>query len=611
MVDMSNLLSHDTDGVMNLVDDLSDVVDLLHNFSSLGDIGDLDDLGNQMSNLNLQHSDLLDQFNEFLHVFDDNSLLLFDDSQIDISMKTVVVRGGELSDVLVDSGNDSSRTLIVIRVLSDHSQSSSQLSDDTLVVVSTSVDRSDLSNNSQLSDDLGDLVNLSDTLFDDLSESDNLLVDMNVMNMMDMMVVDKDMWDLDVRGDVVNSVLDAHVFLCDLFNLFLEDNNLLSDNNSLWNWNLCDFNLQDVDTLLDLSDDLDKFLFFVDQFVNDLLDVVHKWSLFWSNWEDLISLVLDNPDCVFHMGNLVGDSFDHLMELFDFMLDDNFLVFINNIDDFLSQFLDSLSDNNSSLDEFDYSSSQSFDDVSFSMSSLSDLSHSVFRGEWSRSSDGVDSLSNDSDLSDQLSDSPSQDVDLVNNDSLLEAGKFHNLVSQYVDLLSDDLDLTSDFSNLLSQLVNDGVFNDNQLSWSSSEFRFSNPLDRLFDDVDLFDDLVDGVFQDSDLVNEMGSTFNWLLVKLNVQLFHCFLDNNEFVMKLDDSLGKSLDNPLFNVSKFLRIPLTLSHNKLFLLSLSDQSLGELDLFLGENSSSFSLFGSSLNHDVPFQHGSSLLLGDGH
>lgn len=233
MVNLSDLSSDNTNSVVNLVDNLSNVMNLFDDLSSFGNISSVNHLGDQVSNLNLQDSDSLDQFNEFSHMFNNNSLLLSDDSQINIGMKTIVVWTSELSDVSVDSDNVSLWALIIIRIFLDHSQSSSQLLNDSCVIMFTGVDWSNLSDNSKLSDNSVNSMDFSDSSLDNSSKSDNFSAD-DMMNFLDMMnSMDKHVWNLNMRSDVMDGVSNVNEFSSDFSDLFLQDNDLSSDNNSL------------------------------------------------------------------------------------------------------------------------------------------------------------------------------------------------------------------------------------------------------------------------------------------------------------------------------------------------------------------------------------------
>lgn len=471
-----------------------------------------------------------------------------------------------------------------------------------------SVDRLDLSENLQLSDGLVDLVDLGNSLLDNFSESNNLFADRSRS------WSSRGGWLDDLRNwgswsNVVDGVSDAGVLLCDLGDLLLEGDDLLSEN-----WLLLDRGLRKllsdlVDLSLDLSDDLDDLLFLSNQLLDDVSDgwLDGFWS--WLDWERLTSLLSNNSDGLSDVRDGLGDLVDDSLELLDLFLDDRFSLF-RGLWKLSGQLLDGLPDDNSSLDELGDLSGQSLDDLSLNRCWLSWLGDLLFSSNWSWSLDRLNGLSDNSLLPDQSSDSSSQGVDLLLDDWLLLDRGVGDLVSQGVDLLLHSLNFSGDFLNLSLEGLNNGVLNWRQLSWFRSEDWFPDSGNSLLHDLDVFGDLSDGVFQNCDFVDKLWSRLFWLLRKLCLQLLNSFSNDGEFVSKFHDSLGKSLDNLLLNVSKLLRIPLTLSHNKLLLLSSGDQSLGELDLFLSENSSPFRLLRSSLNLNVSFEDSSSLLLGDG-
>lgn len=511
-----------------------------------------------------------------------------------------------MGDITINDGDISCWVFVVIWVSLDHSLSLSEHFDDSSVRMFTCVNWSNFSDNSQSSDDLIDSVNSSHSSFDHSSKMNNLSTD-NVS--WSFWMTDDNLWNFNMWRDVMNSVSNVNILLSNVDNLFMKNNDSLSDWFPFDFWDLWKFNSQDMDFFLDLSDDLNVLLFGMDQFMNDLFNNWTKSNSSWSSWEWTESLVSDDSDGVFNMSNLVSDVLNNFMELSDLLFDDNFLVF-SHVSEFIGQFSDCLSNDNSSLDEFDNSSSQGFDNVSFSTSELSWFSESFSGSERFWSSHGLNSLSNNSHFSNQSSDGSSENVDFMNNSRFLISWKGVESISQMVDSLSDNFNSVSDSVNLLSQRMNDGLFNVDQFSWFSSEYRSSDSFDGSLDDVDSTSDFFNSVLQDSNLVNEIGSTFNWLRWKLSGQLRNCLSDHSEFVCQFDDSLGKSPDNLVFDWRKLFRISLTFSHNKLSFFSLGNQSLGELDLFLGEDSPSFGFFGSSLDLNVSSQYGSSLCLGDG-
>lgn len=79
VMNLNDVSSDHMDLFWNLVDDLSDVVNLMDDFSSLSVVSGMDNLGNQMSDINSECSDSSNQFNDLLDLLNDDFLLLLDD----------------------------------------------------------------------------------------------------------------------------------------------------------------------------------------------------------------------------------------------------------------------------------------------------------------------------------------------------------------------------------------------------------------------------------------------------------------------------------------------------------------------------------------------------
>lgn len=409
----------------------------------------------------------------------------------------------------------------------------------------------------------------------------------------------------------MDSTLDSSVLLSNSLNDSLEGDNSLSDGWSLLLWESWEGSSESSDLSVDSSDSLDNLSFSDNELVNNWLDNGVEWSgrSRWSSWsERSLGLESDDSDGLLNMNNLLVDSVDDLLE-FSNSLSEQWSLISWNAWEFLGQSSDSLSDVNDSLDKLGDSSSKGLDDFLLDSSDWSWLVSGFSCGWKSWSSDRSDSLSQDVNLVGDSLDSLSQNNKLSGDNRSSWSWGSLQFSDELVDGVSDDSNLLNKLSSSLGDFVNNSFFNMNQRSlWSSGRWSL-NISDNVSNSLNLSSDSGDGFLQDIDLVDESWSSLLWLLRKSGSELPDSLSDNGNLVLENNNLLGQGLNDSLLNSGEVSWLLLTLSDNVFLLLIPGNQSLGQLGFFFGKDSTLFGILGLVGNDIILLKGHSGLGLGD--
>ena len=548
---------------VNLLDDLleslSEDVDLLDDGLLLSDVGNLSDLNLQVLDGLLDDSDLLDQFS-------DDGLVVNDLLSVD---------GNLLNEFLLDDGDLSlSDNLDLVNSVSDDLSNIDDLLLDDNNLLSENGDLLDDSSSNglwsldQLNDQFSDGLSVDLDLFDKLEDlgdllDDNLLTsldDSNVLWLSETIVV----WlqqESDLLGGLVNTSLPVDV---DVWVLLTLSSQLLKLLKSLLdvgllltsvNWGDLSDDLELLDGVLDLLDLLnslsddssDSVNLFADRLWSDEGDL---WD--WLSWSDSVNSLL-NRDVL-------------LSNSLDYSLDDS-----NSLDDLWSLWLRGLGELNLKLVDSDDQFLNLLDNLLLLNDELLvNLLDDWVQWLWLRSV--VDELLLVLDDSDGLLNVNNLFIDSLDNllefdNSLLEdwslvSWDFWKFLNELLDSLSDGDRSLDQLSDLLLQDVDDLLFNLSERSWLEG-FLCSTWLGWLGTVVDRVDGLLENIYLLNILLVDSLENLNlleddWLLWSGSVMVNNLkFLDSLvDFVNLLDVNLGlvnQFVNDSLLNLNKWSRL----------------------------------------------------------